>query len=697
MTARDGGRIADMGEAGALFDALFLRHPSPMWIYDPETLRFLVVNDAAVALYGFTRPEFAGLTVLDIRPEPEREPFRRTVASRENVGRTARWRHMKKSGEVIDVMTVGFAVRFGGVDAILAVVSDRSEISQAHREASESRSMLDSIVANLPIGVFVKDMNDDIRYILYNEACAQIVGVDASDIVGRTDLAVFSSNQGVEFRRQDAAVFAGGTSFTAEEVIPRPSGEERIVRTIKRVLPAPPGLSPRYLLGVAEDVTERRSYQQRIAHIALHDALTDLPNRAFFTEHLEALLSAGAGAFALFLIDVDHFKVINDSLGHPAGDALLREIGGRLTALKGDGIVARLGGDEFALVAPIPHENAAKEAAERAGRLMAAFEAPFHFDGACEHIAASVGVALAPEHGGDVNTLFRNADLALYAAKADGRSTFRFYESEMRLHAEQRHALTVELRRGLAENEFELFFQPLLSLCENRITGFEALIRWRHPERGLLAPGAFIAVAEEAGLIVPIGEWVIRTACRAAASWPDGLSVAVNLSSLQFRQIGLLASVVSALSASGLRPDRLELEITESVLLSDSRQNLQILHALRALGIRIAMDDFGTGYSSLSNLRSFPFSKIKMDRSFTAGIGSDPGSLAIARAVMGLATGFNLVTTAEGVETAEQLERLRGENFGEAQGYYIAKPMPEGEVEAFLAGYGQALPVKLSA
>ncbi len=666
------------------FEAMFLRHPSPMWIYDPETLRFLVVNDAAMKLYGFSRQDYAAMTLLDIRPESEHVRVRQAVGERRNLHKPHRWVHRKKSGEVFDVVIVGNSVRFGGVDAVISIVSDRSEISEAHRQASETRSLLHSIVAHLPIGVFVKDMADDTRYILYNDACAEIVGIPAAEIVGRTDGEVFGP-QGEEFRRQDISVQISNGKVAVEEAIPRPSGEERIVRTVKRMLPSPDGAGPRFLLGLAEDVTERRSTQRRIAHIAMHDALTGLPNRAFFAEHLERLV-AGAGQFALFYLDVDHFKHVNDSLGHPAGDTLLREVGRRLTALtRAADTVMRLGGDEFAITVMLERENARTFATHFAQRVMAAFAEPFVLEGAEEHVACSVGVALACQDGEDVNILLRNADLALYAAKADGRSTFRFYHPAMRLHAERRHALTLELRRALTEDEFVLFFQPILSLRENRITGFEALIRWRHPERGLLGPGEFIPVAEDTGLIGAIGEWVIRKAAHAAAQWPDGLAVAVNLSPLQFKQIGLLATVVGALDESGLPPARLELEITESVLLSDSRQNLQILHGLRELGIRIAMDDFGTGYSSLSNLRAFPFDKIKMDRSFTAGIGSDPGSLAIARAVTGLGSGFHLITTAEGVETPAQLERLRAEGFSEAQGYLIARPMPGEAVAGFLA------------
>ncbi|MDP3899069.1 MAG: EAL domain-containing protein [Mesorhizobium sp.] len=676
------------GDADYDFRALFVTHPTPMWVYDPETLRFLTVNDAAVRLYGYPAEAYAHMTVLDIRPKWERERMLVAVQARSDIERAERWQHLKADGEIMDVLTYGRAVRFDGVDAILAIVTDRTEVNRAYRQASDTRSLLDSIVTNLPIGVFVKDMADDGRYILYNASCGEIVGYDPDYIVGKTDFTIFTPEQAAQFRRQDGEALGGSGLLAVEEDVVRSDGAIRTIRTVKRAIPTADGSPQRYLVGISEDVTERRSYEARISHLAMHDARTGLPNRAFFADHMGALLTLGerCDPFALLYIDVDHFKHINDSMGHPAGDALLCEVAERLKGLVGAAdMVARLGGDEFALIVMLKGADARAEAAVIADRVMLAFSEPFQLEGVTEHVDCSVGVALAPWNGDDVNLLLRNADLALYAAKGDGRSTFRFYERSMRLNAEKRHALTVELRRALVENEFELHYQPIISLSDDSISGFEALVRWNHPERGQLAPSEFIPVAEETGLIMALGDWVIREACRTAATWPASIKVAVNLSPCQFRQVGLLATVVAALDEAKLSPSRLELEITESVLLSESGQNLQLLHALRALGVRIAMDDFGTGYSSLSYLRSFPFDKIKMDRSFVSGIDTDPGSLAIVRAVTGLGSGFNLTTTAEGVETPEQLLRLRREGFGEIQGFLVARPMPAGDVPGFIA------------
>ncbi|MER2536969.1 MAG: EAL domain-containing protein [Rhizobiaceae bacterium] len=689
--ATAGSRAATGGHAAESddFRTLFVTHPTPMWVYDPQTLRFLTVNDAAVTLYGYSREQYGRMTVLDIRPDSERERMRTAVRSLSDLGRPERWQHVKANGELMEVQTYGRKVRFDGVDAILAIVTDRTEVARAYRQASDTRSLLDSIVSSLPIGVFVKDMEDDGRYLIYNAACGEIVGLEPGGVISRTDRAIFSEAQAEQFMLQDRHAMDTAGVLVFEENVERCDRSLRTIRTLKRAIPAADGSRPRYLVGISQDITDRRDYEQRIAHIAMHDSLTGLPNRSFFSHQVTRLLTEEARprSFALLYIDVDHFKHINDSRGHPAGDALLVEVARRLKALAGEyGMVSRLGGDEFALIFLLD-EPGSRDAAALARGVMDLFSEPFDLDGATEHVDCSVGIALAPRDGDDVNVLLRNADLALYAAKGDGRSTYRFYEGAMRLQAERRHDLTVELRQALAAGQFELHFQPVLSLADDRISGFEALVRWRHPDRGLIGPAEFIPVAEETGLITALGDWVIREACRTAAKWPDDIKVAVNLSSCQFRQFGLLATVVSALDEAKLHPSRLELEITESVLLAESGQNLQILHALRDLGVRIAMDDFGTGYSSLSYLRSFPFDKIKMDRSFVSGICTDPGSIAIVRAVTGLGSGFNLTTTAEGVETVEQLTRLRSEGFSEIQGYLFARPMPGADAARFIAGF----------
>ena len=440
-----------------------------------------------------------------------------------------------------------------------------------------------------------------------------------------------------------------------------------------------------------EDITERRASEARLAHMARHDALTGLPNRVLFREHMERALARArrGGGLAVLCLDLDRFKAVNDTLGHAAGDAVLRAVADRLrNCTRETDLVVRLGGDEFAIV-----QESAKQPAEAtalARRLVEALSAPFEIEQQPVVIGTSVGVALSEDGLMNPDALLKCADLALYEAKAGGRGTFRFFEAEMDAIMQVRRALEGDLRRTLAAGQFEVFYQPLVQTGGGGITGFEALLRWHHPERGTVSPALFIPMAEEIGLIGAIGEWVLRRACVDAAGWPGALKVAVNLSPAQFRGRTLAAEVAAALDASGLPPSRLELEITESVLLQDDDAVLETLHALRAMGVRISMDDFGTGYSSLSYLRRFPFDKIKIDQSFVRGMAEHEDCSAIVRAVIGLGRSLGMAVNAEGVETAGQLSALRAEGCGEVQGYLFSKPKPAGEVAEMLRLHGNA-------
>lgn len=667
------------------FRMLFQSHPSPMWIYDPLTYRFLIVNDAAVELYGYSQLAYTRLTVLDIRPASERQRMVDAVAKRSDVDRAERWTHLKADGTALDVLTYGRELQFEGRTAILAIVQDRTEVNAARQQVSETQTLLDSIIENLPVAVFVKDLEDDGRYVLYNAACGSIFGTTSEKIATGSDRTVFSERQMTQFRKQDERALAASGTVSFEETIEDLSGGKRILRTAKRVLPTRKGNRPRYVLGISQDVTEERETEARLAYMAMHDSLTGLANRAYFGDHIRraALTATEEAPVALLYLDIDHFKTINDSQGHAAGDALLCHIADRLLSIirQGD-LVARLGGDEFAIVLQLQDGRSAEEVADR---LLTALRVPFDLDGIAEHVTCSIGIARAPEHSTDDDGLMRDADLALYAAKEGGRSTFRIYRPEMRLEAERRHEMNLALHHALEEGQFELYYQPIYRIDGPDLAGFEALIRWNHPERGLVAPIDFIPVAEETGLIVPIGEWALNEACRTAARWPAHLRIAVNLSVSQFRDAGLLDAVRLAIESSGLAPERLEIEITESVFLTDVGQSLPLLRAMKALGLRIAIDDFGTGYSSLSYLRSFAFDKIKLDQSFVSGIETDAGSLAIIRAVVGIGSGFNATTLAEGVETEEQLQALRREGFAEVQGYLLGRPRPVGDTEAMIA------------
>src|SRR6266478_6653922 len=438
-----------------------------------------------------------------------------------------------------------------------------------------------------------------------------------------------------------------------------------------------------------EDITEQRRSEVKIEYMAHHDSLTDLANRVLLNERLEQALGHRIHReeiVAVHHLDLDQFKAVNDTFGHLAGDKLLKIVAGRLRRLVRDtDTIARMGGDEFVVVQGPIRDPA--EATSLAQRIIALISEPYDIDGHQAVIGASIGIAVGPGDGLRPDKLLRNADLALYRAKGDGRGTFRFFEPAMDQQMQARRIMEQDLRKALAAGEFELYYQPVVNLASNEISGFEALIRWNHPEKGMVAPATFIPLAEEIGFIVSIGEWVIRQACTTAAKWPGDLHVAVNISAVQFRSPGLMQVIVGALAASGLHPTRLEIEITETVLLQNKETTLELLHQLRALGVRIAMDDFGTGYSSLTYLQCFPFDKIKIDRSFVKDITENTGSLNIVRAVAALANGMGMTATAEGVETREQLDKITSEGCTEMQGYLFSKPLPAAEIERlFLSG-----------
>jgi diguanylate cyclase (GGDEF)-like protein/PAS domain S-box-containing protein len=434
------------------------------------------------------------------------------------------------------------------------------------------------------------------------------------------------------------------------------------------------------------DITERRKAEARIAYMAHHDGLTNLANRELFQERLKEALE-GAGAIAVLCVDLDLFKNVNDSLGHPIGDCLLKLVAERLRSqVRGNNLAARLGGDEFAII--LSSDVSPNETSDFAAKLIKRLSAAYEIDGNEVIIGASIGIALSPGDGDTSEELMRNADLALYRAKEDGGGVHRFFEREMDRQAQKRRDLELDLRRAFANGEFELHYQPLVDIATDRISGFESLLRWRHPDKGMISPAEFIPVAEDIGLIVAIGEWVLREACNEAVKWPADVKVAVNLSPVQFRSRNLVQVVISALANSGLSPKRLELEITESLFLAETEANLAILHQLRELGVSISMDDFGTGYSSLSYLRSFPFDKIKIDRSFVKDLAQRSDCVAIVRAISGLGRSLNITTTAEGVETMDQLDWLRAEGCNQVQGFLFSAAKPASDIEQLLCRFG---------
>ena len=583
--------------------------------------------------------------------------------------------------------------RYLGVGTVLGLLQASNEtnrqgvnaLAAAKADVERAQTFMTAIVEAMPSMVFVKHAEDH-RYVLLNRAGEKILGMSRAEVIGKTDAEFHPADLAALYVERDREVLESGEVRVIEEDhVPRKDGGVAILRTKKIAIRNADGQAE-YLLGVSEDIAERKRAEAQIARLAHYDPLTDLPNRVLFQKSLTEALARRArkgDQLAVHFIDLDRFKTVNDTLGHPLGDALLREAAERLRRCVREGdTVARLGGDEFAVVQTGLSDMSG--ATRLAARIVTTMAAPFDLAGHQVVIGASVGVAAAPSDGEDADELLKKADMALYRAKGDGRGAFHFFERAMDEQLQARRALELDLRRALQDGEFELFYQPLYHLGDERVTGCEALLRWRHPERGMVSPADFIPLAEEIGLIVPLGDWVLRNACAEAARWPDHVRLAVNLSPAQFRDRGLVATVVSALAGSGLPAHRLELEITESVLLQDSAANMTMLHDLKALGVRISMDDFGTGYSSLSYLRSFPFDKIKIDQTFVRDILHDSDALAIIKAVLDLGASMGVVTTAEGVETQAQLDALRGQGCAEIQGYFISRPAPAAEIAKML-------------
>ncbi len=562
-----------------------------------------------------------------------------------------------------------------------------SELQQREAELRLQNLRFNAALENMPQGLCMFD--NDKRLVVSNLRYAEMYGIDPEQLKIGTPLRsilawrVASGNcptNGEEYIEQRLAEVEMSAAHIAVDELQN----GKFIQVMHQPL-ADGGW-----VAIHDDVTQQKLSEERISHMAHHDALTDLPNRVMLRAQLERHLTTvqRGASLAVLCLDLDYFKQVNDTLGHPVGDALLCAVGRRLReCVRNVDVVARLGGDEFAIIQtgveqPISANTLAQRLVDEMAR-------PFDAEGHEIVLGTSIGISVAPNDGTDPDILLKSADMALYRAKDNGRNAFSFFESGMDAKMQKRRALEVDFRKAIAAGEFELFYQPLVNLEQNTISGFEALLRWNHPTRGVVLPGTFISLAEETGLIIPLGEWVLRQACSEAAKWPDDVKVAINLSPVQFRSKNLVSVVMSAMAAAGIAPNRVELEITEAILLQNNEATLATLHQLRGLGLRISMDDFGTGYSSLSYLRSFPFDKIKIDQSFVRGLDKNNDAIAIIHAVSGLGTSLGMTTTVEGVETREQLDLIRAEGCTEVQGYFFSKPQPASEVPRLLSSLGR--------
>ncbi|MBR0707717.1 bifunctional diguanylate cyclase/phosphodiesterase [Bradyrhizobium liaoningense] len=595
--------------------------------------------------------------------------------------------HELPNGRAFQVINTPLAQ--GGWVATIEEITERRNLEQ---ERDRNYMFLREIIDHIPSQITVKDARTR-QYLLINRTAEEQFGQSSEAIIGKTPRDIYPDDSARIVTEDDGEALLTDTGlFKDEHPWPSLTKGMRYITSTRIGIRDKSG-EPRYLISVVEDVTERRRAHEKIAHMAHYDALTDLPNRTLFREQIERELAKAAGGeqFALLYIDVDEFKGINDSLGHHVGDELLKAIATRLRGcLKKGDLIARLGGDEFAVIQTGIRSSA--DVLSFVTRIYEAIRQPYHCLGHQLSTDASIGIALAPQDGSDLDQLIKNADLAMYGAKAEGRRTHRFFEPEMDASAKARLTMEQDLRQALVNGGFEIHYQPLVDLRSGEISGCEALLRWRHPERGMVSPAEFIPIAEDTGLINELGDWVLRMACNEAATWPTHIRVAVNVSPVQLKCDTLALRIASALAASGLDPRRLELEITEAVLIRDDEAALSILHQLRAIGVRIALDDFGTGYSSLSYLKRFPFDKIKIDRCFVADIAETSGAPVIVQAVVNIAAASSMTTVAEGVETEAQREMLRNLGCTEMQGYLFSAPKPAAEVRK-LFGPGNAAPV----
>ncbi len=699
---KGGGWIAthrDITEASAReksFQLLFDNNPVPMCVIDSDTLKFIAVNESAIKLYGYSRSEFLGKTLADIRPGRDIEALRRRVRERPNTEGGDLYQHRTADGGLIDVMIHACNLHYAGVGARLMAMHDVTASRRLEAELRRNRTFLNAIIETIPLPILVKSIPAQATDAsswpveLVNRATAEMFDLPQERWIGKTLNELFPpENNAAAIARDNAALKSDAPVVISDHIVQLPTSEPRNITSRRVVIRNETGCAE-HMIALLEDVTDRREAEARISRMAHYDPLTNLANRASFDACFAATLAEAARydrEVAVICMDLDGFKEVNDTFGHSAGDEVLRQVAARLSAVADGAFLARFGGDEFTLLVGEEGEFATSRA--MASRLLAAMQDDLVVDGHNVTVRLTLGIAVYPLHGDDGETVIANADRAMYRAKAARPGTALFFDADMDAQIRERRAMQDDLRSAVAEGALTLHYQPQVDMA-GRPTGFEALVRWNCPERGMVPPATFIPLAEESPLILELGAFVLRAACREAATWTQPLTIAVNISPRQFRQADLPELIHGILLETGLKPHRLELEITEGVLIEDSSRALSILRRIKALGVAIALDDFGTGYSSLIYLHAFPFDRIKIDRGFVCDLGSNRHSLAIVKAVISLARSLEVPVLAEGVETAEQRDILAAQGCDAVQGYLFGRPQPIAAYAGMVGGGGEA-------
>ena len=669
-------------ESEERYRKLFDGNPLPMWVYDFTTLRFIDVNQAAIRHYGFSRDEFLGMTIAQIRPADELSRMREALETAPPYSEAKIFRHQKKDGSVFEADVTSFEFEVAGRRARLVIAVDVTERRRAEQRLRESEERYRLLFERNLAGVFRSTI--DGRTLECNDAMARIFGYDTpAEFLSQPAMAVYDQpedRQRLMSRLKEQRVLSN-----IEVRLRKRDG------TLIWVLENINLLDGDIIEGTIIDITDRKTAQEQMEYQAYHDVLTDLPNRLLFRDRIGVALAHAKRhrtAAAVMFLDLDQFKIVNDSLGHTVGDGLLRAVGERLVAsVRGHDTVARMGGDEFTIL--LSDVGGSSDAATVAQKLLESVSHPIVVDGHELFVTTSIGIALFPDDGTDAETLLKNADRAMYHAKEQGRNNFQFASVAALEETTGRLSLERSLHHAFERQEFVVYYQPMINLASGATIGAEALIRWNHPERGKMLPDEFIPIAEECGLIHPIGEWVLRTACEQMRQWHDGgrrdLRLAVNLSPRQFQQHNLSGMIETVLQETGYPADMLDIEITETTAMQHAEASLAIMTRLKEMGIRICIDDFGTGYSSLSYLKRFPIDTVKIDQNFVRDLSSTATSGgAIVSAVISMARALKLNVVAEGVETEEQLAFLRRENCEAIQGFLCSAPLPAHEFEMTL-------------